>query len=172
VNARKARHGYCPGGELFFKRQISPLVSQSIMGKSPPIRTKAPSLWHGGPTLRNSRKERATALRLYVLPSPPQPAVKKANRRTRSMQPPCGYTPFHLHRNQRSRRRTAAQGACNRPAVACPLSFAATGGSTSGMGAQTHVTYTRRTGSWVQESCTAARANTASPRDHRRRLRR
>jgi hypothetical protein len=103
-------------------------------GKSPPMHTKAPSLWHGDPTLRNSHKERATVVRLYALPSSPQPAVKKANCRTRNVQPPCSYTPFHLRRNQRSRRRTAAQGACNRPAVACPLSFAATGGSTSSMG--------------------------------------
>jgi hypothetical protein len=92
-----------------------------------------PMAW--GPTLRNSCKERATALRLYALPSPPQPAVKKANRRTRNVQPPCGYTPFHLHHNQWSSWRTAAQGACNRPAVARPLGFAATDGSTSGMGA-------------------------------------
>jgi hypothetical protein len=41
-------------------------------------------------------KERATALRLIA---------------------------FHLHRNQRSRRRTAAQEACNRPAVVRPLGF-------------------------------------------------
>jgi hypothetical protein len=108
--------------------------------------------------------------------------------RARNMQLPCSYTPFylhhdqrsrrrtaaqgarnrpavmrpfHLHRNQRSRRRTATQGACARPAVARPLSFAATGGSTSGMGAQAHMSYTRRAGSWVQESCTAAHANTA-----------
>jgi hypothetical protein len=50
-------------------------------------------------------------------------SVKKANRRTGSMQPPSGYTPFHLRRNQRSRRRTAAQGACNHPTVVCPLGF-------------------------------------------------
>jgi hypothetical protein len=111
-------------------------MPRSVTSRSPPMHTKAPSLWHWGPTLRNSRKEHATALRLYALPSSPQPAVKKANRRTRSVQPSCGYTPFHLHRNQRSRRQTTAQGACNRPAVARPLSFAATGGSTSGMGAQ------------------------------------
>jgi hypothetical protein len=147
-------------------------VPRSVTGKSPPMHTKAPSLWHEGQTLCNSRKEHATAQRLYALPSSPQPAVKKANRRIRSAQPSCGYTPFHLHRNQRSRSQTAAQGACNRPAVARPLSFAATGGSTSSMGAQAHMSYTRRTGSWVQESCTAARANTASPRDRRRRLRR
>jgi hypothetical protein len=104
-------------------------------GQVSPMHTKAPNLWHGGPTLCNSHKERATALWLYALPYSPQPAVKKANRRTRNVQPPCGYTPFHLHRNQWSRRRTAAQGACNRPTVARPLSFAATGGSTSGMGA-------------------------------------
>jgi hypothetical protein len=50
-------------------------------------------------------------------------SAKKVNRRTWSVRPPCGYTPFHLHRNQRSRRRTAAQGACNRPAVVRPLGF-------------------------------------------------
>jgi hypothetical protein len=62
-----------------------------------------------------------------------QPAVKKANHRTRSVQPPCGYTPFHLRRNQRSRRRTTAREACNRPAVVRPLGFAAASGPTSGM---------------------------------------
>jgi hypothetical protein len=90
-------------------------------------------------------------------------STKKANRRTGSVQPPCGYTPFHLRCNQRPRRRTATQEACNRPAVACPLSFAATGGPTSGMGAQSHMSYTRRAGSWMQESRIAARANTAPP---------
>jgi hypothetical protein len=55
-------------------------------------------------------------------------SAKKANRRTRSVQPPCGYTHFHLRRNQRSRRRTAAQGARNRPAVIRPFIFATTSG--------------------------------------------
>jgi hypothetical protein len=50
-------------------------------------------------------------------------SAKKANRRKGSVRPPCGYTPFHLHRNQRSRRRTTTQGACNRPAVVHPLGF-------------------------------------------------
>jgi hypothetical protein len=55
-------------------------------------------------------------------------SAKKANRRTRSVQPPCGYTPLHLRRNQRSKRQTAAQGACNRPTVIHPFIFAATSG--------------------------------------------
>jgi hypothetical protein len=55
-------------------------------------------------------------------------STKKANRRTRSAQPPRGCAPLHLRRNQRSRRRTAAQGACNRPAVVRPFIFAATNG--------------------------------------------
>jgi hypothetical protein len=92
---------------------------------------------------RNQRSRRqtarqggfSTALRLYALSSPPQPAVKEANRCTRSVQSPHGYRPFHLRHNQRSRRRTTAQGACNRPTVVRPLGFAATGGPTSGMGA-------------------------------------
>jgi hypothetical protein len=99
-------------------------------------------------------------------------SAKKANRLTRSMSPPRGSTPLHLHRNQQSRRRTTAQATCNRPAVVRPLGFAATGGPTSGMGAQTHMSYTRRASFWVQRSRTAARANTASPRGRRRRLRR
>jgi hypothetical protein len=44
-----------------------------------------------------------TALRLHALPPSPQPAVKKANCHTRSVQQSCGYSPFHLHHNQRSR---------------------------------------------------------------------
>jgi hypothetical protein len=55
-------------------------------------------------------------------------SAKKANRRTGSMQPPCGYTPFHLRRNQRSRRRTATRGACKRPAVIRPSIFTTTSG--------------------------------------------
>jgi hypothetical protein len=41
-------------------------------------------------------KERATTLRLYALSSPPQLAVKEANRRTRSVQPPRGCAPPQL----------------------------------------------------------------------------
>jgi hypothetical protein len=44
-------------------------------------------------------------------------STKKANHHTRSTQPPRGYTPLHFRSNQRSGRRTAAQGTCNRPAV-------------------------------------------------------
>jgi hypothetical protein len=48
----------------------------------------------------SSHKERATALRLNALPPSPQPAVKEANRRTRSMQPPRGCTPRQLRYNR------------------------------------------------------------------------
>jgi hypothetical protein len=47
-------------------------------------------------------KNRATALRLYALSSSPQPAVKKVNRRTRSVQPPHGCAPPRLRCSQRS----------------------------------------------------------------------
>jgi hypothetical protein len=98
-------------------------------------------------------------------------SAKKANRRTRSVQLPRGCAPLHLRRNQRSRRRTAGQEACNRPAVVRPLGFAANGGPTSGMGAQAHMSGLRRAGFWVQKSRTAARANIVPPRGHHRRLR-
>jgi hypothetical protein len=54
-------------------------------------------------------------------------SAKKANRRTRSMQPPRGYAHLHFRRNQRLERQTAAQGACNCPAVMRPFIFAETG---------------------------------------------
>jgi hypothetical protein len=44
----------------------------------------------------SSHRERATALRLHALPPSPQPAVMKANRRPRGVQPSCGYSPFHF----------------------------------------------------------------------------
>jgi hypothetical protein len=45
-------------------------------------------------------KERATAPRLCIPSSSPQPAVKEANRRTRSMQPPRGCVPPRLRCNR------------------------------------------------------------------------
>jgi hypothetical protein len=55
-------------------------------------------------------------------------STKTANHRTRSVQLPHGYAPLHFQSNQPSGRRTAAQGACNRPAVKRPLIFAETSG--------------------------------------------
>jgi hypothetical protein len=53
-------------------------------------------------------------------------SMKKANHRTRGMQLPRSYAPLHFRSNQRSGRRTAAQGACNRPVVKRSLIFAET----------------------------------------------
>jgi hypothetical protein len=55
-------------------------------------------------------------------------STKKANHRTGSMQPPCGYAPLHFQSNQRSGRRTAALGARNRPTVMRPSTFAEANG--------------------------------------------
>jgi hypothetical protein len=55
-------------------------------------------------------------------------STKKTNHHTRSAQPPHGHTPLHLRSNQRSGRRTAAQGTCNRPAVVRLFIFAKTSG--------------------------------------------
>jgi hypothetical protein len=55
-------------------------------------------------------------------------STKKANHRTRSVQLHRGYAPLCLRSNQRSGRRTAAQGACNRPTVMRPFVFAETSG--------------------------------------------
>jgi hypothetical protein len=48
--------------------------------------------------------------------------------RRRSVQLPCCYTPLHSRGNQRSGRRTAVQGACNRPTVKRPFLFTVTSG--------------------------------------------
>jgi hypothetical protein len=73
-------------------------------------------------------------------------STKKANHHTRSAQPPCGYAPLHFRSNQRSRRRTAAQEAYNRPTVVHPLSFAEIGGPTWGPRPTCHATGTPVTG--------------------------
>jgi hypothetical protein len=83
-------------------------------------------------------------------------SAKKANRRTRGMLPPHGSVPLHLRRNQRSRRRTTAQGACYRPAVVRPHGFTTTSGPTSGMGAQAHMSCTWRAGFCVRRRRTDA----------------
>jgi hypothetical protein len=72
------------------------------------------------------RPRRAPGFPFYVIHPALARSARKANRPTGSVQSPCGYTPFHLCRSQRSRRRTAAQEACNRPAVICPYIFATT----------------------------------------------
>jgi hypothetical protein len=41
---------------------------------------------------------------------------------------PRGYAPLHFRGNQRPGRRTAAQGACNRPTIKRPSIFAVTSG--------------------------------------------
>jgi hypothetical protein len=46
------------------------------------------------------RKKRATVLRLFALISSPQPTIKEANRRARSMQPPRGCAPPQLRCNR------------------------------------------------------------------------
>jgi hypothetical protein len=55
-------------------------------------------------------------------------STKKVNHRTRRVQLPHSYAPLHLRSNQRSGRRTATQGACNRPTVKRSLIFAETSG--------------------------------------------
>jgi hypothetical protein len=101
VNARKARHGYCPRDELLFKGRFPRSCPEVSWASLPQCTPRHPAYGMGA-----------------------RPCVT----RTRSVQPPCGYTPFHLHRNQRSRRRTATQGTCNRPAVIRPFISAATSG--------------------------------------------
>jgi hypothetical protein len=88
-------------------------------------------------------RERATAPRLCASSFSPKPAVKKANRRIGSTQPPHGCAPPHLRCNRRSN-----------------------------TGAQAHMSCNRRTSYSVRENRTVACASAASPRGRRRRLER
>jgi hypothetical protein len=111
ASGKEARHGCYPKGE--------PLLKADFPTRAPKRhRQGLPRCAPGFPSYDMGVRPHMS----YKLAR----SMKKANRHTRSMQPPCGYTPFHLRHNQRSRRRTAAQGACNRPAVIHPSISAVT----------------------------------------------
>jgi hypothetical protein len=80
----------------------------------------------------------ATTPRISALSSSPKPAVEKANRHARSMQPHHGCAPFQLRCSRRSSMEARAHMSCN-----------------------------RRTGYYVQRNRTATCANAASSRDYR-----
>jgi hypothetical protein len=156
ASGREARHGCYSRDEPLFKGGFPRSRPEASRVGPPRCAPRFPSYDTGARPHMSYKLARST---------------KKANRRTRSMQPPRGCAPLHLCRNQRSRGRTAAQGACNRPAVVRPLGFAATSGPTSGMRAQAYMSCTWRAGFCVQRSRTATRASTTPPRGHRRRQR-
>ena len=109
MNARGARHGYCPGDGPLFK------------GGFP---THAPKRHEQG-LLRC-----APGFPLYDTGARPHMSYRltQSAKKKTATQPPRGYVPLHFHRNQRSERQTAARGACNRPAVIRPFIFAETSG--------------------------------------------
>jgi hypothetical protein len=113
MNARGARHGYCSRDELLFKDRFPRSCPEASRARSPRCAPGFPFYDMGARPHMSYKLARS---------------AKKVNRRTGSVQPPCGYTPFHLRRNQRSRRRTATQGACNRPAIIRPSTFTTTSG--------------------------------------------
>jgi hypothetical protein len=97
-----------------FQRRISPLTPRSVTGKV------SSGVCQGVPPYDTGAKPHMS----YRLTR----SAKEENRRARSIQLPRGYVPLHFRRNQLSGRRTAARGACNRPAVICPFIFAETSG--------------------------------------------
>jgi hypothetical protein len=89
-----------------FKRQISPLVPPKRHGRSLP--------------------RRAPRFPPYDTGARPHTSYRLTRRR--SVQLPSSYAPLHSRGNQRSGRRTTAQGACNHPTVKRPFIFAVTSG--------------------------------------------
>jgi hypothetical protein len=141
------RHGYCPGDRSLFKGRSPHSHPQVSRAKSPPTCSRVPTLRHGGwvpHVIRVDLKRKegkpphtkhVTASRLYALSSSPKPAVEKADRHARSVQPHRGRAPFQLRCNRRS-----------------------------SMGARSHMSSNRRAGYYVQGKRTATCANVASSR--------
>jgi hypothetical protein len=152
MNARGARHGYCSRDRPLFKGRFPHSRPEVSRAKSPPMCTRVPTPMTRGqaPHVIQTdpkheegeppHKGRTTAPWLCAPSFSEQLAVGKANRRTRSTQPPRGYVPLRLYQNQRSKRRTATQETYNRPVVERPLNFAATGGPTRGPRPTCHAT--------------------------------
>jgi hypothetical protein len=59
---------------------------------------------------------------------------------------PRGYAPLHFRSNQWSGRRTAAQGACNRPMIKRPFTFAVTSGQRGEPSREQHANAPRLSG--------------------------
>jgi hypothetical protein len=113
MNARGAKHGYCPGDRSLFKGRSPHSRPEASRAKFP---RRAPGLPPYDTGARPHMSYRLTR------------STKKAKHRTRSVQLHRSYAPLHFRRNQRSGRRTAAQGACNHPSVKRSLIFAETSG--------------------------------------------
>jgi hypothetical protein len=127
------RHG------LSFPRRAPGLPPYDTGGQAPHFIQTDPKHEEGEPP----HKEHATAPQLSA-PSPsPKPAVEKANRHARSVQPPHDCAPPQLRCNRRSN-----------------------------MGAQAHMSCNRRVGYRVRKNRTVARANDTSSQGRRERLKR
>ena len=172
--ARGARHGYYPGDRPLFK------------GRSP----------HSRPRSVTARSLPRRAPRFPPYDTGARPHTSYRLTRRRSVQLPRGYAPPLFRGNRWSGRRTAAQGACNRPAVKCPFIFALTSGQKGKPprkkhttaprlcapsaslqpavqhGAQAHMSCNRRAGYRVRKNRTAACANATSSRGRRGSLKR
>jgi hypothetical protein len=141
------RHGYYPGDQSLFKGRSPHSHPQASRAKSPPTCSKVPTLRHGGRVPHVIRADlkreegkpphtkHVTAPRLYALSSSPKPAVEKADRHARSVQPHRSRAPFQLRCNRRS-----------------------------SMGARSHMSCNRHAGYYVQGNRTATCTNAASSR--------
>jgi hypothetical protein len=147
MNVRSAKAWLLPGDRFLFKGRSPHSHPQASRAKSPPTCSRVLTLRHGGGVPHVVRADpkheegkpphtkHVTAPRLYALSSSPKPAVEKADRHARSVQPHRGCAPFQLRCNRRS-----------------------------SMGARSHMSCNQRTGYYVQRNRTATCANAASPR--------
>jgi hypothetical protein len=192
MSGREARHGCYSRDEPLFKGRLPRSRLEMSREVSPDAHRGIHPMTRGpGPT---SHTRSVLPPRGRAPPSSwPRPTVMKANRRTRSVLPPHGSAPPRLRRNQRSNlshggpdphvmylaRRFLCAGKANRrvksaspPVVVRLFASAKTNNPVPGTRARAHESSSLGAGSWVQRSRTAARASTAPPWGHRRRLRR
>jgi hypothetical protein len=122
------RHGYRPGDRSLFKGRSPHSHPQASRAKSPPTCSRVLTLRHGGwvPHVIRADPKReeggpphtkhAATPRVSTPSSSPEPAVERADRHARSMQPHHGCAPFRLHRIRRSSMEARAHMSCNRRA--------------------------------------------------------
>jgi hypothetical protein len=175
VNARKARHGYCPKDELLFKGRFPCSCPEASRASLPQCTRRHPAYGMGArPCMTRSCLAGA----------------KKANRRARSVLPPRGSCVAssssrstvqpqargpglhvrHLACRFLRAEKTDCRGRGMPPPVVTRLPASTKSNDpVSHAGARTHESSTAGDSPWVQRSQTTARTNVAPPRDSRRR---
>jgi hypothetical protein len=182
MNAKGARHDYCPGDGSLFKGRFPHSRPEASRPKSPPKRTKGshPMTWGPGPTCHTgwpeARRRQTTAQGACNRPAVMRPFIFAATSGQEGELPhkehatttricASSFSPESaVEKANRHAGSVQLPRGCAPPQLRC--------NRRSNMLAQAHMSCNRRAGYWVPKNCTAACANATSPRGRHRRLKR